>query len=79
MATNFFFLSLTIIILSREAPTGENIDVFLQPLYEELLELWKGMDAVDSNPQQETRNFKLRGLLLWAVSDFPTYGLISGQ
>jgi hypothetical protein len=79
MVTKKFFLSLIILISGKESPTAENIDVYLQPLYEELQDLWKGVDASDASPAHERRNFRLWGLLLWTVSDFPAYGLILGQ
>jgi hypothetical protein len=79
MVTKKFSLSLNILISGKEASIGNNIDVFLQPLYEELLKLWEGVDVVDTSLEQKTRNFWLRGLLLWTVSDFPTYGLIFEQ
>jgi hypothetical protein len=37
------------------------------------------MDAQDFAKPPGERAFCLRGLLMWTISDFPTYGLISGQ
>ena len=79
MVTKKFFVSLSILILGKESPTAENIDVFLKPLYEEMHELWEGAATIDARPVQETRSFCLRSLLLWTVSDFLAYGLISRQ
>ena len=78
--TKKFFISLTILILGKKSPTNENIDVFLKPLLEELLELWIGIPTYDVSAKvDESKTFLLRGLLLWTISKFPAYGLISSQ
>jgi hypothetical protein len=41
------FIQLCILISRKTSPTNENIDVFIRPLVEELLELWGGVDAQD--------------------------------
>lgn len=56
---------------------GDAIDVYLQPLIEELIELWE--DGVDTYDSSTKRNFKLHAALLWTVHDFPAYGNISGH
>jgi hypothetical protein len=43
--TKSFFVSLTLLSFGKDSPTLDNIDVFLQPLVEEPLELWDGVDA----------------------------------
>jgi hypothetical protein len=78
LVTKRFFITLSILISGKESPTSENIDVFLQPLVEELQELWIGIDAQDFSKPHGQRWFKMCGLLLWTISDFPAYGLISG-
>nr|GEW20576.1 hypothetical protein [Tanacetum cinerariifolium] len=54
---------------------GINIDVYLQPLVDELNDLWVGVEAYDS---QKKENFTLRTALLWTINDFPTYNMLSG-
>ncbi|WOH08702.1 hypothetical protein DCAR_0728148 [Daucus carota subsp. sativus] len=54
---------------------GKDFDVFLQPLIEELKELWDGIDAYDS---YTNCMFKLRAVVLWTISDFPAYAYLSG-
>ena len=55
---------------------GMNIDVYLQPLVEELKELWDvGIETYDAYSKT---NFILRATLLWTISDFPTYADLSG-
>jgi hypothetical protein len=53
------------------------VDVFIQPLVDELQALWIGVQAQDFTQPPGRRWFNLRGILLWTISDFPAYGLIS--
>ena len=76
--TKKFFISLCILISGKHSPTSKNIDVFLRPLLRELHALWAGVTAQDFSQPQGSRRFTMRGLLLWTISDFPAYGLISG-
>ncbi|KAL8092246.1 hypothetical protein AgCh_034510 [Apium graveolens] len=53
-----------------------SIDVYLQPLVEELKELWDvGVTTFDAAMNQ---NFVLRASVLWTISDFPGYTILSG-
>ncbi|WMV10036.1 hypothetical protein MTR67_003421 [Solanum verrucosum] len=55
---------------------GDAIDTYLQPLIEELKELWDvGVETYDASAKQ---NFKLHASLLWTINDFPAYGNLSG-
>ena len=50
---------------------GMNIDVYLRPLINELIELWKnGVEPWDAKVKN---NFKLHDILLWTINDFPAY------
>ena len=52
------------------------IDVYLQPLIDELNELWcDGILTYDISTKQ---NFRLRVALMWTINDFPAYGMLSG-
>ncbi len=80
LVTKNFFMMLTLLIPGKESVTEKNVDVYLAPLMEELQQLWEGTDCVDGSQKNSDQNtFKLRGMLLWTVNDFPAYGLISGQ
>lgn len=80
LLTKRFFISLTMIIPGPKSPTEDTIDVYLQPLVHELKKLWVGVDAVDmSKPDVQNRAFKLHGMLIWTIHDYPAYTLISGQ
>ncbi|XP_073132800.1 uncharacterized protein [Henckelia pumila] len=57
-------------------PHGNDIDVYLAPLIDDLKFLWDtGVEAYDAY-RQET--FSLRAFLLWTINDFPAYGNMSG-
>ncbi|XP_021728483.1 uncharacterized protein LOC110695577 [Chenopodium quinoa] len=73
MKKPFMFLSL--IIPGPKNPKG-NLDVYLQPLIEELKQLWEvGLPTYDISQKQ---NFQLKAALLWTISDFPAYGMLLG-
>ncbi|WMV45257.1 hypothetical protein MTR67_038642 [Solanum verrucosum] len=55
---------------------GDAIDTYLQPLIDELKELWKvGIETYDASTRT---NFKLHASLLLTINDFTTYGNLSG-
>ena len=63
------------IIPDPDSP-GDAVDVHLQPLVEELLELWElGIETYDASRKQ---NFILHVALMWTINDFPAYGMLSG-
>ncbi|XP_040384294.1 uncharacterized protein LOC121056698 [Oryza brachyantha] len=55
---------------------GNNIDVYLQPLIDELKDLWE--NGVETWDAKVKRNFTLRAILLWTINDFPAYGMLLG-
>ncbi|XP_028186392.1 uncharacterized protein LOC114373037 [Glycine soja] len=65
---------LSMIIPGKQSP-GNNIDVYLKPLVEELRELWSGVDTYDSSLNE---NFRMRAALIWTIRDFPGLGILSG-
>ena len=66
---------MSLLIPGSDAP-GNNIDVYLEPLIEELKILWEvGVETFDTLTKQ---NFNLRATLLWTISDFSTYANFSG-
>ena len=50
--------------------TCEVFDVYLEPLVEELLELWEGIEVYDVTKDIGDRTFRLRTILLWTIHDF---------
>lgn len=68
-------LILSTLISGPDSPKN-SIDVFMQPLIAELKELWEvGVETYDSNTDQD---FVLRARVLWTISDFPGYAMLSG-
>ncbi|KAM3249472.1 hypothetical protein P3L10_011242 [Capsicum annuum] len=69
------YMFLTIIVPGPSNPKHK-IDVYLQPLIKELTLLWEtGVEAFDISKRQ---NFQLRAALMWTISDFPAYSMLSG-
>ncbi|XP_073154053.1 uncharacterized protein [Henckelia pumila] len=68
------FMMLTLLISGTKQP-GNDIDVYLPPLIDDLKKLWDiGVDAYDARREE---NFLLRAILLWTINDFPAYGNLS--
>ena len=68
-------LILSVLIDGPKGP-GDKIDVYLQPLIDELKELWaNGVRTYDESVKQF---FQLHAALLWTISDFPGYAMLSG-
>ncbi|XP_012568913.1 uncharacterized protein [Cicer arietinum] len=69
------FMFLTCLIPGPSNPKA-NIDVYLQPLIDELQQLWsEGALTYDISMKQ---NFVMRATLMWIINDFPAYGMLSG-
>ena len=47
LATKKFFITLALLIPGKQSVTSQFFDVYLEPLVEELTQLWKGVDAYD--------------------------------
>ncbi|GJX18101.1 leucine-rich repeat protein [Tanacetum coccineum] len=67
------YMFMSMLILGPKTPT--NIDVYLQPLIDELNDLWGGINAYDVHRKE---NFTLRAALLWTINDFPAYSMLTG-
>ncbi|XP_043687637.1 uncharacterized protein LOC122638852 [Telopea speciosissima] len=66
---------LTLLIPGPKQP-GNDIDINLQPLIDELKTLWDiGVETYDAYKKE---TFKLRACLLWTINDFLAYGNLSG-
>ena len=73
MKTEYMFL--TVIVPGPKNPK-KLIDVCLQPLIDELMQLWEfGATTYDVSRNE---NFVMRAALLWTISDFPAYAMLSG-
>ncbi|CAJ2657167.1 unnamed protein product [Trifolium pratense] len=68
------YMFLAAVIPGPSSPTV-GIDIYLQPLIDDLKRLWNGVATYDIN---QKRNFNMRGALMWTINDFPAYGMLSG-
>ncbi|XP_058729647.1 uncharacterized protein LOC131601773 isoform X2 [Vicia villosa] len=73
MTTPYMFL--TLIIPGPKNPKSK-IDVYLQPLIDELKQLWN--EGVLTHDISRKQNFKMKAALMWTINDFPAYGMLSG-
>ncbi|KAL3681584.1 hypothetical protein R1sor_024540 [Riccia sorocarpa] len=79
LASKKGFLLLALIIPGPKKV--KNIDIYLEPLVEELQQLWDGVDDVyDGRTERigQDRWFTLKDVLLWTMHDYPGYVQFSG-
>ena len=63
-------------MISGPRQPGNDIDVYLSPLIDDLKMLWDtGVEVFDAYREQ---NFYLRAMLFCTINDFPAYGNLSG-
>ena len=68
-------MMLTLLISGPKQP-GNDIDVYLAPLIDDLKILWEvGIEAYDAHRQE---SFTLKAILMWTINDFPAYGNLAG-
>ncbi|CAH9138523.1 unnamed protein product [Cuscuta epithymum] len=73
MKSHFIFLSL---ICPSSKDPGREIDIYLQPLIEEMKEPWAvGTPTYDVSSD---KMFIMKAAIIWTISDFPAYGMLSG-
>ncbi|XP_063939799.1 uncharacterized protein LOC108198202 [Daucus carota subsp. sativus] len=70
------FLMLTILVSGPHEP-GNNLDVYLQPLIDDLKKLWEEGEPNVYDAYTKS-DFTLKAVLMWTVNDFPAYGNLSG-
>jgi hypothetical protein len=78
LCTKKFFLLLALLIPGKESVTSEVFDVYMEPLVEEILQLWYGISAYDVTKELGQRTFTLRVVLMWTIHDFPGYATVGG-
>ena len=69
---------LALLIPGKQSVISHFFYVYLEPVVEKLMQLWKGVDAYDVLKDMGSRAFKLRASLLWIIHDFPSYGIVAG-
>ena len=68
-------LMLSLLISGPKQP-GNDIDVYLAPLVDDLKLLWS--DGVEVYDAVTKSTFNLKAILMWTINDFPAYGNVSG-
>ncbi|XP_071705352.1 uncharacterized protein [Rutidosis leptorrhynchoides] len=69
------YIMMSLLIQGPKQP-GNDIDVYLQPLVDEMMELWStGIHVYDAYKKEY---FQLRAMLFCTINDFPAYGNLSG-
>ncbi|KAM6594430.1 hypothetical protein CsatA_002133 [Cannabis sativa] len=66
---------LSLLIPGPKQP-GNDIDVYLEPLIEDLNTLWN--EGVELHDAFVNKTFTLRAILMWTIQDFPAYGNLAG-
>jgi len=66
---------LTLLIPGPQQP-GNSIDVYLEPLIDDLNHLWKKGEVTYDAYSKST--FTLKAMLLWTISDLPANGNLAG-
>jgi hypothetical protein len=61
------------LLISGLASPGKGFDLFLEPLVEDLLELWSGVHAYDGS-----KMFNLYAAVLWGIYDYPALSTLLG-
>ncbi|XP_074374547.1 uncharacterized protein LOC141714955 [Apium graveolens] len=70
------FMMLSTLISGTYAPEN-NIDIYLQPMIDDLKKLWE-KEEPNVYDAQIKYVFTLKAVLMWTVNDFPGYGNLSG-
>ncbi|XP_074359107.1 uncharacterized protein LOC141698318 [Apium graveolens] len=70
------FMMLTILVSGPHEPAND-IDVYLQPLIDDLKKLWEEVEPNVYDAYTKSY-FTLKAILLWTINDFPAYGNLSG-
>ncbi|XP_074278314.1 uncharacterized protein LOC141601906 [Silene latifolia] len=69
------YIMLSLLISGPKQP-GNDIDIYLAPLIDDLKKLWyEGVTAFDAHANE---NFMLRAMLFCTINDYPAYGNLSG-
>ena len=68
MKSEYIFLAL---VIPGPKHPGKKLSILMQPLVDELMSLWEGVETWDASRKQK---FTMRAAYMWSVHDFPAYG-----
>jgi hypothetical protein len=63
-------------LISRPRQPGNDIDVLIEPIMEEMADLWKGVDIIDGSLKKK---FNLKAVIIVTITDYPGLSSLSGQ
>jgi hypothetical protein len=66
---------MALLILGPSSPS-KDFDIFMEPLIEELQQLWKSVWAIDV---VDRKRFKRCATILWCIHDYPALSTLSGR
>lgn len=73
------FILLSLIIPGKKSVTGDNFDVYVQPLLEELQYGWSvGVRVMDAANYMGSATFDCRFMCMFTINDYPALGIVSG-
>jgi hypothetical protein len=72
MKPEYIFLAM---VIPRLEHPRKNLSILLQPMVDELLNLWVGVDTYNASVK---RHFTSRASYLWSIHDFLAYGMFVG-
>ncbi len=79
LTTKKYFIMLLLIILGPNCVTGEAFDVYLQPLIEELKQLWEvEVPTRDVSQFNGDVHFNMQAILLRTMHNLLAYGIVAG-
>ena len=67
------------LLIPGPASLGKDFDVFLEPLIEELKELWKGVNTFHVLHPDDKEGLTLRATVPLCIHDFPALSTLSGR
>ncbi|GJR91574.1 uncharacterized protein Tco_0215585 [Tanacetum coccineum] len=69
------YIMMSLLIQGPKQP-GNDIDIYLKPLIEDMQDLWSnGVEVYDAYKKE---TFQMRAMIFCTISDFPAYGNLSG-
>ena len=69
---------MSLIIPEKKSVTLDPIDVYLEALFDELVGLWKGIEAIQFLRDGDSIQFTLRASLYFTIHGLPAYGTLIG-
>ena len=79
MTTKRYFIMLSLLISGPRSPTGDDFDTLVEPLVEELEQLWyDGVVLQDASRFRGEEFFVMKAMLVFCIHDFPAYGMVAG-